>query len=168
MTLRPSVRKFALTAHVVSSVGWVGAAAAYLALAIAALGSEQPEMARAAYLAMKPIAWAALIPLAFASLLTGLVQALGTRWGLVRHWWVVMKLLLTLFATIVLMLHTATTVDPLARLVAKAEGADPGALPGEILHAGGGLFVLLVAAVLAIYKPSGMTPIGRRSTSVPR
>ena len=54
-----------------------------------------------------------------------------------------------------------TTVGPLARL-AEANRADPGALPGEILHAGGGLLVLLAAAVLAIYKPSGMTQYGRR------
>jgi hypothetical protein len=161
MTMPPRLRKLALTAHVVSSVGWLGAAAAYLALAIAALSSAQPPIVRAAYLAMEPIAWAALIPLAFASLLTGVIQAFGTTWGLLRHWWVVMKLVLTVFATIVLLLHTPTTVDPLARLAA-ANRVDPGALPGEILHAGGGVLVLLAAAVLAIYKPPGLTPYGRR------
>ena len=161
MTMTPALRKFALTAHVVSSVGWLGAAAAYLALAIAALSSAQPQIVRAAYLAMEPIAWVALIPLALASLLTGVVQALGTKWGLLRHWWVVMKLALTLFATFILLLHTPTTVEPLARL-AEANRADPGALPGEVLHAGGGLLVLLAAAVLAVYKPPGMTQYGRR------
>ena len=161
MTMTPALRKFALTAHVVSSVGWLGAVAAYLALAIAALSSAQPQIVRAAYLAMEPIAWAALIPLALASLLTGVVQALGTKWGLLRHWWVVMKLALTLFATFILLLHTPTTVEPLARL-AEANRADPGALPGEVLHAGGGLLVLLAAAVLAVYKPPGMTQYGRR------
>ena len=161
MTMTPALRKFALTAHVVSSVGWLGAVAAYLALAIAALSSAQPQIVRAAYLAMEPIAWAALIPLALASLLTGVVQALGTKWGLLRHWWVVMKLALTVFATFILLLHTPTTVEPLARL-AEANRADPGALPGEVLHAGGGLLVLLAAAVLAVYKPPGMTQYGRR------
>ena len=161
MTMTPALRKFALTAHVVSSVGWLGAVAAYLALAIAALGSAEPQIVRAAYLAMEPIAWAALIPLALASLLTGVVQALGTKWGLLRHWWVVMKLALTVFATFILLLHTPTTVEPLARL-AEANRANPGALPGEVLHAGGGLLVLLAAAVLAIYKPPGMTQYGRR------
>jgi hypothetical protein len=159
--MTPPFRKLALTAHVVSSVGWLGAVAAYLALAIAALSSGQPQTVRAAYLAMEPIAWVALIPLAFASLLTGVVQALGTKWGLLRHWWVVMKLALTVFATIILLLHTPTTVEPLARL-AEANRADPGALQGEVLHAGGGLLVLLAAAVLAIYKPRGMTQYGRR------
>ena len=161
MTMTPALRKFALTAHVVSSVGWLGAVAAYLALAIAALGSAEPQIVRAAYLAMEPIAWAALIPLALASLLTGVVQALVTKWGLLRHWWVVMKLALTVFATFILLLHTPTTVEPLARL-AEANRADPGALPGEVLHAGGGLLVLLAAAVLAVYKPPGMTQYGRR------
>jgi hypothetical protein len=161
MTMTPALRNLALTAHVVSSVGWLGAAAAYLALAVAALSSAEPQLVRAAYLAMEPIAWAALIPLALASLLTGVVQALGTKWGLLRHWWVVMKLALTVFATFILLLHTPTTVEPLARL-AEANRADPGALPGEVLHAGGGLLVLLAAAVLAVYKPPGMTQYGRR------
>jgi len=168
MTLAAPLRKVALTAHVVSSVGWLGAAAAYLALAIAALTSARPEMVRAAYLAMEPIAWAALIPLAIASSLTGVVQGLGTSWGLFRHWWVVMKLLLTVFATIVLLLHVPTTVDPLARLAGVGLSPGPGALPSEIVHAGGGLLVLLVAAVLAVYKPRGTTPIASRSTPRPR
>ena len=41
--------------------------------------------------------------MAFASLLTGLIQSLGTPWGLFRHYRVVVKLLLTVFATAVLL-----------------------------------------------------------------
>jgi uncharacterized membrane protein YhiD involved in acid resistance len=50
MTLR--LRKFALTAHVVSSVGWLGAGAAFLAMAVADLNSQDSEMVKAAYLCM--------------------------------------------------------------------------------------------------------------------
>jgi hypothetical protein len=37
MAMTPRLRKFALTAHVTSSVGWLGAVAAFLALAVAGL-----------------------------------------------------------------------------------------------------------------------------------
>jgi hypothetical protein len=103
--MTPRLRKFALTAHVTSSVGWLGAVAAFLALAVASLTSQDAQMVRAAYLAMELTAWFVIVPLAFASLLTGLVQSLGTKWGLFRHYWVLAKLLLTVLATIVLLLQ---------------------------------------------------------------
>lgn len=94
MTMTPRLRKFALTAHVVSSVGLLGAIASFLALAIAGVTSQNAQMVRAAYLAMELIAWFLIVPSAFASLLTGLIQSLGTSWGLFRHYWVLAKLLL--------------------------------------------------------------------------
>ncbi len=60
---------------------------------------------RAAYLVMELIGWFVLVPLSLASLLTGLVQALGTKWGLFRHYWVLFKLLITVLATIVLLMY---------------------------------------------------------------
>src|SRR6266481_1345223 len=105
MTMAPRLRKFALTAHIASSVGLLGAIAGFLALAVAGLISQHAQMVRAAYPAMELTAWCVIVPLAFASLLTGIVQSLGTAWGLFRHYWVLAKLLLTTFATIVLLLQ---------------------------------------------------------------
>src|SRR5213592_2841847 len=104
MTMAPSLRKFALTAHVTSSVGLLGSIAAFLALAVAGLTRQDAQIVRAAYLAMDLTARFVIVPLAFASLLTGLIQSLGTPWGLFRHYWVLAKLLLTVFVTIVLLL----------------------------------------------------------------
>jgi hypothetical protein len=106
MTMTPRIRKFALTAHVTSSVGWFGAVAAFLALAVAGLTSQDAQTARGAYLAMELTTWLVIIPLAFASLLTGLVGSLGTAWGLFRHYWVLVKLLITVFGAILLLAHT--------------------------------------------------------------
>jgi hypothetical protein len=161
MALTRRLRHLTLTAHVTSTVGWLGAAAAYLALAVGALTSQDPRMVRAAYLAMEPIAWFAIVPLALGSLLTGLVISLGTRWGLFRHHWVVAKFLLTVVALIVLLSHMPT-VAFLADVAAETESPDPGGLRGEILHAGGGVLVLLAATVLGVYKPRGLTRYGRR------
>lgn len=83
----PRLRKFVLTAHLTSSVGWLGAIAAFLALAVAGLTSQDEQTVRAAYLAMELTAWFVTVPLALASLLSGLIQALGTPWGMFRHYW---------------------------------------------------------------------------------
>jgi hypothetical protein len=165
MTMKPGLRKFALTAHVVSSVGWLGAVVGALALGIAGLSSQDAETVRAAYIAMDSIAWFVLIPLSFASLLTGLVQALGTHWGLFRHYWVLAKLVINVVATIVLLLYTQT-LGVLADIAAetKASRPDLSALrdPSPVLHASVGLLLLLLATILAVYKPRGLTPYGVR------
>ncbi len=114
MTMTPGLRKFALTTHVTSSVGWLGAVGAFLALAIAGVGSEDAQIVRAAYLAMHFITWFVIVPFCLAALLTGIVQSLGTTWGLFRHYWVVTKLLLTVLATLILLVHT----QPIGRLAA--------------------------------------------------
>ena len=81
-------RKFALTAHVTFSVGWLGAVIAYLALAIVGLMTRDVSLARAVYLSLELIGWLVIVPLSFAALLTGLVQSLGTPWGLLRYYWI--------------------------------------------------------------------------------
>jgi hypothetical protein len=162
MTMPPRLRKFVLTVHVTSSVGWLGAVVVFLALSIVGLTSQDAQTVRGAYLVMEPAAWFVLVPLAFASLLTGLVQSFGTTWGLFRHYWVLFKLLIAAFATMVLLIYMETfrflaglAGDPSADLD-MVRNASPG------LHAALALLVLLVATVLAVYKPRGMTPYGRR------
>ena len=165
MTMPPGLRKFALTVHLTFSVGWIGAVVAYLGLVVAAMMSQEAQTLRAAWIAMALTGWFVIVPLALASLLTGLVMALGTRWGLFRHYWVLFSLALTIFAIVVLLLHMQT-VSFFAGIAAETASADVGGLrgglPGELLHAGVGLLVLLVIQVLNVYKPRGMTPYGWR------
>ena len=164
LTMTPSLRKFALTAHILSSVGLLGSIAAFLALAVAGLTSQDAQIVVASYLAMDLTARWVIVPLAFASLLTGVIQSLGTPWGLFRHYWVLAKLLLTAFATIVLLVKMEL-ISYAARLAAETilSRADLRAAGIELaVHAAGGLLVLLVPAVLSVYKPRGLTPYGRR------
>lgn len=98
MTMSPGLRKVALTAHITSSIGWFGAVAAFLALAIAGLFSQDRELVRAAYLVMGLTTWFVIVPLALVSLLSGVVSSLGTRWGLFRYYWVLLKLVLTVLS----------------------------------------------------------------------
>jgi hypothetical protein len=163
MTLR--LRKLALVAHVTSSVGWLGAVAAFLALAVAGLTSQDPQLVRAVYLAMELTGWFVVVPLGLASLPTGLVMSLGTEWGLFRHYWVVAKLLITVVATVLLLVHMQP-VGHLARVVAErtlAQGELAGLRVQLLADAGAALLALLAATALSVYKPRGMTRYGRRT-----
>ncbi len=155
----PGLRKAVLTTHVATSVGWLGAVAAYLALDVVATTGGDAGRVRAAYEAMELICLSVIVPLALASVVIGIVNALGTPWGLLRHYWVLAKLLLTLVATTVLLLETRTISD-LAD--AAAAGTDPRDLPGTLAHSAGGLVVLLVITMLSVVKPRGVTRYGWR------
>ena len=164
MTMTPNLRKFALTTHITSSVGLLGSIAAFLALAVAGLISQDAQIVRAVYLAMDVTASFVIVPLAFAALLTGVIQSLGTSWGLFRHYWVLAKLLLTAFATIVLLLKMEL-ISFAARLAAETSLARVDLRTAGIelaVHAAAGLLVLLVPAVLSVYKPRGLTAYGKR------
>ncbi|MDS1272359.1 hypothetical protein RIF23_18895 [Lipingzhangella sp. LS1_29] len=168
MIMPRRLRRAVLTAHILSSVGWAGAVATVLTLAVIGLAGSDAQVARAAYIAMAPITRYILVPLAVAALLTGIVQALGTPWGLFRHYWIVAKLGLTVLATGVLLMYTPT-VDHLAGLAATTgAGAEIRALAGSaVLHTAGGLLVLLLNTLLAVYKPRGRLPRGGRTAAVP-
>lgn len=164
--LDPATRKLALTAHVASSVGWLGAVVTFLALALAGVVSDDADTVRSAYLAMESIGWFVLVPLSLASLLTGVIQSLGSAWGLFRHYWVVFKVLINVAATVVLLLYMQTLghFARVAAAVAPASPDVPNALrsPSPLIHSALASLLLLVATVLAVYKPRGVTPWGQR------
>jgi len=161
--MTPGLRKVALTTHIVFSVGWLGAIVPYLALAIAGLTNRDVQMARAALLSMEVIGWFVIVPFSLAALLSGLVQALGTQWGLLRHWWILAKLALTIVAVVILFQHMQD-VSRMARM-AKETMLSTADFRPELIHAAGGLLVVLAAAVLSVFKPWGMTPYGKRQAS---
>src|SRR5438128_3950034 len=151
--MTPGLRKLALTAHVTASVSWLGAVAAFFALAVAGVASDDLQRMRAAYLASEMITWSVIIPLAFGSLLTGLVVSLGTPWGLFRHYWVLVKFMLTILATALLLLHT----QPIGILAAVARERalfnDFRGLQIQLVgDAGAALLALLVNVTLSVYK----------------
>ena len=165
--MTPRVRKFALTAHVTSSVGWLGAVIGFLVHAVAGLTSQDAQTARAAYLMMDLTGWFVLVPLSLASLITGLVQSLGTAWGLFRHYWVIAKLGITVLATIALLIYMQT-LDKLASAAAQTtfSTADFGGNHGAaspVIHASVAILLLLACVVLSVYKPWGKTRFGKRN-----
>lgn len=164
MTMTPGLRRFALTAHVTSSVGWFGAVAGFLAPAIAALTSRDAQAVRGAYLSMEFIGWYVIVPFCLASLITGLVMSLGTPWGLFRHYWVLVKFLITVVSALILFGFTQTlgSLGNLASDTTLSNDELRNLSQSPVLHSAGGLLALLVTTILAIYKPRGVTKYGGR------
>ncbi len=79
--------------------------------------------------------------------------------GPVQHYWVLVKLLLTVFAASILLVETETVT---ALAAAAASSDDPRALPGTLPHSVGGLAVLLTTVILSVFKPQGITRHGWR------
>jgi hypothetical protein len=160
--LSPPIRRLTLAVHLSCSVGWLGAVVAYLVLDLTVATSSDDAQVRSAWMAMGlMISWA-IVPLALASVLTGLVIALGTKWGLFRHWWVVISFVLTVLATVVLLSETRVVIHSAAIAAASTTAAEQRSMPPTLPHSIGGLGVLLVVQVLNIYKPRGLTPYGWR------
>lgn len=160
MPLAPPARKALLVLHLVCSLGWIGAVLAYLALGISA-ATGAPERVRIAWPAMELVGWWVIVPLALATVVTGIAMGLATRWGLFRHYWVVTSLLLTVGATVVLVLHMPD-VSTVAARVGSASAAELSGLGGDLAHAGIGLLVLLAVLTLNVAKPRGLTRYGWR------
>ncbi len=164
--LKPPTRKLLLTLHVVFSVGWVGSVLAYLALAVTGLVSGDSQRVTSAYLAMETIARWVIVPCSLVAVASGVVQSLVTEWGLTRHYWVFVKLVLSLIATAILLLHFRVIVQMAARAAeATVHSGEAMALHVPLLvHAAGGLIVLLAITGISIFKPWGLTPWARRAS----
>jgi len=162
--MKPNLRKFVRTMHVIFTVGWLGSVAAFLALAIVGLTSQDTQMVRAVYLAADVITRFVIVPLSLLPLLiTGPLLSLGTPWGLFRHYWIIVKLVINILSTLILLIH----LQPISYLACVAtngtlSSADRGAQIQLVVAASAGLLALLVATALAVYKPRGMTPYGWR------
>lgn len=164
MPMPPWLRKLALTTHVAVSIGWLGAAGAVFALGVTGLMTEEARMTSAAYLGTEVIWRYVIVPLSLAALATGLVQALGTQWGLFRHYWVITKLALASGGVILLLLHTSSLLPALVAAAADPSSAAPasGVHHGGIsprvhlvVASGGALLLLLATTALSVFKPWG-------------
>lgn len=159
--LRPAARKAWLSAHVIVSVGWIGADLCLLFLGIRALTTADARIGQGAVLQEAAIATFVTGPLVHLTLFTGIVVSVTGRWGLFRYWWVTVSLALTVVMD--LMVNLAL-VPLLSGLAARVLGATPGAAVPEVLGSGAvelvippsvALVVLTFVTVINVYKPWG-------------
>lgn len=160
MRLSPNHRRAVLITHLLGGVGWFGAVAAYLCLSVTGLLTPNPKLADGCYLAMEVIGWRVVVPLSGLVVLAGLTQGIGTAWGLTRHWWVLLKLLMTVLAAGALLMHMRPT-SVLAAAAQAGRLADPDlqGLRFELVLAPSlALLLLGFNVALGVIKPKGLTP----------
>ena len=161
MTLPPALRKTLLSLHVMVSVGWLGSVVAFLALSLLAAYGSDPEIARAAYISMDPVGWWAVVPLNLLALVIGIVVAVATPWGLLRHYWVATKLILTILGTGLLLMHQTLVVQQVAALASAGTPLADGPLHHMgvqlVWAAAFGLLLLVALTALSVFKPWGLT-----------
>jgi uncharacterized membrane protein len=157
----PRSRKALLAVHLVASIGWVGGVVGYIALGIAAETATDASTIRGVWLAFDVLGWWVLVPEAIVTVLTGVVLAVRTRWGLLQHYWVVVALLLTLLCAVVLVLHMRD-VSAMAAMARTANATELQQMGGDLPHPTIGLALLLLVLALNVYKPRGVTRHGWR------
>jgi hypothetical protein len=167
LTVALPIRRLLLALHLGCSIGWIGAVCAYLALAFAVPATDDPQVLRAAWIGMDLVGWCAIVPLAAGALVTGIVMGAVTKWGLLRHYWVVISLAGTVVLTAVLAFHMPD-VSAQADIARAADGEHLLAMGSDIAHAVIGLVLLLGILVLNIYKPKGLTRYGWRKERAER
>ena len=169
----PPVYRFLLAAHVVVSGGWLGIAVAKLVLGLAAATSGAPAVSRPLYLSMEAVNFA-FPPAAIATLVTGILLSLGTKWGLLKYYWVATKLALTVGViatgfTLVDRLILRSISAPSAQIVGDDAVLGVPSAPALLISLSAAHVLMLgVATVLSVYKPWGKTPpIWRKQRAPP-
>lgn len=167
--MTPRVRRLALSVHVATSVGWLGAVVGFLVVAVAALGMAEPARAVVTYGVLDLLGWQAILPLCAGSVVSGVLQGLGTEWGLLRHWWLVVKLAITAICTGLLLLHLGplhelATADPVTFDAAQAH---PVAVQ-LVVQTAAAIGALGFTTWLGVAKPRGLTRRGWRHLQVRR
>ena len=147
--LTPRWRKVVLTSHVVTAVGLLGVDLVLLTFGIAGMAGYDPGVV---YPAMGFVGLAVFAPLSIVMWLVGVWNAWGTRWGLLRHWWVTVKLVIA--SALVVLVLVALRPNLLAAL---HEGASLPQRQRASLMAAPivSSTLLLISTVLSVYKPWG-------------
>jgi uncharacterized membrane protein len=144
--LPPSVRRAVLTTHIIASVALLGDCAALLAINIRAATTSDPALAASSYELLSMFTAVFGIPLSMVSLATGLVLGFGTKWGVLRHRWVTVKLLVILSVILV----GAFVMGPATETMRSGDG---GTEPLLIVASAYDVLALSLATGLSVYKP---------------
>ncbi|WP_441246943.1 DUF2269 domain-containing protein [Kitasatospora sp. McL0602] len=169
--LSPTARKTAVIVHIVSSVAWLGLMLCLLTLGAAGLLTSSAETVRSAYRTMPLLGDALILPLSLLTLLTGLLLALGTPWGLFKYRWVAVKFWLTMAAAGASIFALPARLHEAAQVAARHPTGTVADMHlgliryNLVIIPAIALSVYTAAVALSVLKPSGRP---RRATSRPR
>jgi hypothetical protein len=156
-------RKLLLVLHIAGGVGWMGLDVGLLVLAMTGLTTQSGQIAVAVYTAFGILVPPAVLTLSLLMLVTGLMQGLWTKWGLLKYWWVIVKLVVGLVLTALVLFVLVPAVEGLPAHVAgmrdgggQAVRAALGNAPVQLMFPPVVSFLSLAfALVLSVYKPWG-------------
>lgn len=153
-------RKVLLTIHITSAVALLGSTAGYLVLAARAVTRDDQANAHALYEAAGQLPLVLGIPLSFVALVSGILTGLTSKWGVLRHWWVLAKLLLLVGVVLLGALLNSTMTDTM--LAATAPDGDGDDSAGWVLVGSltAQLVMLSTATALSVFKPGGRVRAG--------
>jgi hypothetical protein len=160
--MRPRTRKIALTAHVATSVGWLGAAYTMVMLTVCGLVSNDTALRLACYEITHLFDEVVMIPLGFSMLASGLIVSLGTKWGLVKYRWVLTKFVLSIALLIVIPILSVPRLEPLMYQLRNGLPVATGLAAAQVAIAVGAVVLLSAVTTISVFKPWGRTRWGRR------
>jgi len=150
-------RKGVLVVHIVSAGVWIGIDVVMAVVIFTALLADDDNTKALCFLALKLFAVWPLLTTGLVCLASGAVLGLGTKYGLVRYWWVAIKLVLNIVLTALVPFALAPEVSRAAEQGWRFAAGEPASLV-----VGNLIFppivsptALLIAVVLAVFKPWG-------------
>jgi uncharacterized membrane protein len=145
---------------------WLGAVVANLFLGIGAATTGREDLADAYYTVMDRLVNNLMPAAAISTLATGMLLALTTKWGLLRHYWVLAKLMLGVATVVVGVVAIDGAIQD--TIAARADRHSAAASDLLLPAVAATPLMLATATTLAITKPWGRTRRGRRAGVRPR
>ncbi|MEW2506904.1 hypothetical protein AB0878_41265 [Amycolatopsis sp. NPDC047767] len=155
--LGASTRKWYLVGHIVSGAAWFGLDLALGILACTALLTDDPAVTATSLQALEFFAVWPMFAACLLTLATGAVLGLGSKYGLVRYWWVAAKLAVNVLMAVLILIALRPGIDAAADYGRALMAGETAARPADLLYP---VFVapslLLFSYVMTVFKPWGL------------
>ena len=148
-------RKIAVTVHVVAALALLGVSTVVLVAGVQAATRDDAHDAHAVYSLLRLLTFSLDLPLAAVTLLSGVLLALTSRWGIFRHWWVIAKLAIYGATLIIGLVLISPSLDTMIDVTEAGSSGQSGARSTLVFAAGVQVVILVAAATLGVFKPGG-------------
>ena len=154
--LSPRTRKIVLLTHIAAAGAWLGMDLVLGLLVVTAFTAGALQASAAAASIVSFTTWP-LITVGLLTLATGVLLGLGSKYGLVRSWWVLVKLVLNVALVTLVMLVLAPGTEVLAGTAFESLGAGtaPELTATLVFPPIVSSTAVIVAMTLSVFKPWG-------------
>lgn len=148
-------RKSAVTVHVVAALALLGVSTVVLVAGVHAATRGDARDAQAVYSLLRLLTFSLDLPLAAVTLLSGVLLALTSRWGMFRHWWVIAKLAIYGATLVIGLVLIGPSLDTMIDVTEAQRPEESGARSTLVVAAAVQVVILSGAATLGVFKPGG-------------